>query len=130
MKRYSGLAVAFLLGAGLAIAVAQQAPDGVVADPDTHQVVMENEHVRVIEARGVAGQKSPMHSHGSLVLVSIGTARGKLTLPGGKVQILDLRPGMALWLDNPQHSWELLAGELHVVAVEVKSAARKAAATK
>ena len=97
-------------------------PDAVVIDPDVHHVVMENDHVRVFEARATAGTRSPMHSHPPLVLVSIGSARGKLTLPGGEQQILDLRPGTVIWLENPEHSWELLAGELHVVAVEVKSA--------
>jgi hypothetical protein len=63
-----------------------------------------------------------MHTHPSLVLVSVGAARAKLTFPDGKSSILDLRPGQVLWLENPEHSWELLAGELHVVAVEVKSA--------
>jgi hypothetical protein len=33
-----------------------------------------------------------------------------------------------LWIDGVEHSWELLAGELNVVAVEAKSAkAAKAA---
>jgi hypothetical protein len=63
-----------------------------------------------------------MHSHPPLLLVSIGSARVKVTAPDGTKQILDLRPGMVVWRDNVEHSWELLAGELHVVAVEVKSA--------
>ncbi len=92
-------------------------------DPDVHQVVLENEHVRVLEARAAHGYKSPMHSHPPLLLVSIGSARIKATAPDGTKQILDLRPGMVVWRDSSiEHSWELLAGEVHVVAVEVKSA--------
>ena len=107
---------------GLAVAWAQKAKDATIVDPDVHQVVFENDHVRVLEARAAHGYKSPMHSHPPLLIVSIGSARIKFTSPEGTKQILDLRPGMVLWLDGVEHSWELLAGEVHVVAVEVKSA--------
>jgi len=89
--------------------------------------VLENEHVRVFEAQAGAGTKSPMHSHPPFVLASLGSARVKLTMPDGSKQILDLRPGQVLWMENAEHSWELLAGNLHVIGVEVKSAARPAA---
>ena len=129
MKRWLAISVAFILGAVLtASLMAQGNRDAVTVDPDAHQVVMENEHVRVIEARAPHGYKSPMHSHRSLVIVSIGTARVKLALPDGKTQYVDLSPGKALWLENPEHSWELVAGDLHVIAVEVKSAPGKAQA--
>lgn len=114
--------LAFCLGIGLATAVAQKSKDSTVVDPDVHQVVFENGHVRVLEARAAHGAKSPMHSHPPLLIVSIGSARIKFTSPEGTKQILDLRPGMVLWLDSVEHSWELLAGEIHVVGVEVKSA--------
>ena len=142
MKRVLPLVLAFLLGLAVAAgsqnilapstsaqAASQRAPDAVAIDPDHHNVVMENDHARVFEVRASHGARSPMHSHPPLVLVSVGSGRGKLTTPDGKSAILDLRPGQVLWLENVQHSWELLSGDLHIVAVEVKSAA-KAAATK
>lgn len=117
---------AFLVAASLfgsvAIARAESIPDATVSDPEFHQIVLENEHVRVLQGLASAGQKSPMHSHPPILLVSLGTARAKLTFPDGKTQILDLRPGTLIWLDGAEHAWELLAGELNVVAVEVKSA--------
>jgi hypothetical protein len=121
MKRYVGIFFSLVVGVAL-VAAAQRAKDAVAIDPDVHHVVMENEHVRVFEARAAHGRKSPMHTHPSRVLVSVGSARVKLTLPDGKTQMLDLRPGQVLWLENAEHSWELLGGDLHVVAVEVKSA--------
>ncbi len=45
-----------------------------------------------------------------------------MTAPDGTKQMLDLRPGMVIWLDGVEHSWELLAGEIDLVAVDVKSA--------
>ncbi len=122
MRRQLGFLLALLLGVGIATATAQKAKDSTIVDPDVHQVVYENDHVRVLEARAAHGAKSPMHSHPPLLIVSIGSARIKFTSPEGKTQILDVRPGSIVWLDGVEHSWELLAGEIHVIAVEVKSA--------
>jgi quercetin dioxygenase-like cupin family protein len=123
MQRKLALLLAFCLGMGLATAVAQKSKDSTIVDPDVHQVVLENDHIRVLEARAAAGRTSPMHTHPPLVLVSLGSARVKLSTPEGQTQIVDFRPGTVLWRDKPvEHSWELLAGDLHVVAVEVKSA--------
>jgi hypothetical protein len=133
-KRMSTLRV-FLVATsfciGVAAARAQTVPDSTVVDPDVHQVVLENEHVRVLSALAATGTKSPMHSHPPLLVVSLGTARVRMALPDGKKQILDLRPGTVFWVDGVEHSWELLAGEVNVVAVEVKAAkAAKAAKPK
>ena len=119
--------LAFGLGAGLGTAVAQKSKDSTIVDPDVHQVVLENDYVRVLEARAAPGWKSPMHSHPPLLVVSLGSARLKVRTPEGQTQILDLRPGTVVWRDKAiEHSWELLAGDLHVVAVEVKAAAQPA----
>ena len=122
MRKLFGLLLAFCLGLTAAVAAVQKPPDATIIDADVHQVVLENDHVRVFEARAAAGARSPMHSHPPFVLVSVGSARVKLNLPDGKAQVLDLRPGAALWLEGAEHSWELLAGELHAIGVEVKSA--------
>jgi len=112
-----------LLGVGLMTAAqAQRAKDSTIVDPDVHKVLLENEHVRVLDARVAPGMKSPMHSHPPILVVSVGSARIKFTLPDGSQPIVDLRPGQVLWLDGVEHSWELLAGNLHVIGVEVKSA--------
>ncbi len=123
MKMKLAVLLAFCVGAGLGTAVAQKSKDGTIVDPDVHQVVLENEYVRVLEARAAPGWKSPMHTHPPLLLVSLGSARLKFHTPEGQTQIVDFRPGSVVWRDKPiEHSWELLAGDLHVVAVEVKSA--------
>jgi quercetin dioxygenase-like cupin family protein len=118
---------AFLVAASLCLSVnavsAQTTPDSTVVDPDVHQVVLENEHVRVLSALASKGTKSPMHSHPPLLLVSLGTGRVRFTMPDGKKPILDLKPGTLLWVEGgTEHAWELLAGEVNVVAVEVKAA--------
>lgn len=127
MRRKAGLLFACLLAVGVATPAAQKSRDAVEVDPDVHHIVFENEHVRVFEARATPGTTSPMHTHPPILVVSIGSARVKFTLPDGSTQIVDLRPGQVLWFDGAEHSWNLLAGNVHVVGVEVKSARPKAA---
>lgn len=107
---------------------AQTVADALVADPDVHKLVLENEHVRVFEARASRGTASPMHSHPPFVFISLSTARVKLAMPDGKTRLLDTYPGQVIWMgEGGQHSWKLLSGEIHVIAVEIKSALNKQA---
>jgi hypothetical protein len=92
-------------------------------DPDAHQVLFENEHVRVIQARASHGWESAMHSHQPMLVVNRGSGRQKVTFGDGSTQIVDLNPGAVVWQDDAfDHAWELLAGEVDVLLVEVKSA--------
>jgi len=110
--------------AGALPAVTRKANDAVAVDPDVHHVLLENDQVRVFDARAAKGRKSPMHSHPPFVFVSVGTARLNLTLPDGKNVILDTYPGQVMWMEDAVHSWEILSGDAQVIAVEVKSAQR------
>ncbi len=127
MRRGVVFVLGLLLGVGLATAVAQKAKDSVIVDPDVHKVILENEHIRVLDARVSPGTKSPMHSHPPLLLISLGAGRFRVTAPDGTSQILDFNPGMVIWRDGTEHSWQMLAGSAHVIAVEVKSAAKTSA---
>ncbi len=122
MSKVLGLIVVVTLCVSLAPAAAEEIQDATIAAPEAHSVVMENEHVRVISALASAGHKSPMHSHPPLVIISLDTARIKLTNSDGTEVIANVRPGTVLWSDGAEHSWELLAGEINIIAVEVKSA--------
>jgi quercetin dioxygenase-like cupin family protein len=120
MKRSLTLVLAFLLGGALT-AVTQGSRDAVALDPTHHHVIMENPRVRVFEVLAAPGDKSPMHTHPPLVAVSLGKARLRMTTPDGKSSIFDLNPGQVIWMENVEHSWEMLAGQVHLVAVEVKA---------
>jgi hypothetical protein len=123
MIRSCGLALLALLPA----TTAAQPTDAVSVDPDVHNVILENEYVRVFDARASKGTKSPMHSHPPMVLVSLDTTRFRMTLPDGKVSLFDMNPGQVRWVVGARHSWELLAGELHAIGVEIKSAQKDGA---
>jgi hypothetical protein len=100
-----------------------KANDSTIVAPEVHQVVFENEHVRVIDARAAHGSKVAMHSHPPMLFIGIGSGRQNVTWPDGKTQFVDLNPGAVVWVDDGfEHAWELLAGEVRVLMVEVKSA--------
>lgn len=127
MKRW--LAFLLVLVLGTVPLGAQKAKDAVVIDPDAHRVVLENEHVRVFEARASQGARSPMHSHPPFVFIALDTARLKFGLPDGTTSIFDTHPGQVVWMaDGAQHSWQLLSGRVSVIGVEVKSAQKPGAA--
>jgi hypothetical protein len=119
MKRSLTLVLAFLLG-GAVNALTQGSRDAVAVDPTHHHVIMENPRVRVFEVMAAPGDKSAMHTHPPLVAVSLSKARLRMTTPDGKSSIFDLNPAQVLWMENVEHSWELLSGQVHLVAVEVK----------
>jgi hypothetical protein len=121
MTNYTPLA-ALLLVALPTISLAQTPDDAVSVDPVVHNVILENEFIRVFDARAAKGTKSPLHTHPPMVLVSLGKARLRMTQPDGKTTSFDLNPGQAMWVEDARHSWELVAGELHAIGIEVKSA--------
>jgi len=122
MRRKLGFFVALCLGAGLGTAMAQKAKDATAVSPDTHRVVLDNANVRVVEVRVGSGQKIPMHSHPAHVLAVVSPARVKFTYPDGRTELVDLRPGDALWSDGVEHAGEVLVGTVHLLAIEVKGA--------
>ena len=128
MSRVRALFIGASLFVGVAAASAQTAPDGVVIDSDAHQVVLENEHVRVLHARRAAWKEKPDAFPSALPPRGHRECPRQVRLSDGKTQIFDINPGTVLWVDGVEHSWEILAGEVNGVAVEVKSAkAAKAA---
>jgi hypothetical protein len=121
MKTVICAALAWLGAAPLAIAELPPT-DAVAIDPDVHRVILENDYIRVFDARASRGTKSPTHTHPPMVLVILDRARFRLSQAGAAPALLDLNPGQALWVEGANHSWELIAGELHAIGVEIKSA--------
>ena len=97
------------------------APDSTEVDPMGHKVVLENEHVRILEVRNAEGAVIPHHSHPPRLVVAIGPYRIQSTRADGEVTTIDRRPGEATWVEAEEHSAEILIGPTHVIEVEVKS---------
>jgi len=101
---------------------AQSNNHAISVDPVHHHVVFENDHVRVLEVLAAPGATSPMHTHPALVGISLEKVRSNMSTPDGTNFVFDLHPGQVYWFDEAEHDWEVFAGQVHLVAVEVKSA--------
>ncbi len=101
-----------------------RAQDPVKVAPQHFKVLLENDHVRVLDFRSRAGQKIPMHSHPGYVVYSIsGGGKTRFTTPDGKTTEMASRPGQARWRDAETHASEYVGrGEVHVLMVEIKEA--------
>lgn len=97
-------------------------PDPTEVDPEGHQIVFENEHVRILEIKHKEGQQLPLHTHAPRVVISIGNYEMASVDPDGVESTMTREPGQAIWMDQQHHSATVAVGPSHVIEVEIKSA--------
>ena len=106
------------------------AQDPVKVGPKIYKVLLENERIRVCEARFHVGDSIPMHSHPdhSVYVQSGGTL--EVTGSDGKSQPLELKAGEVLWLPAQAHKGKNIGkSEVVLIVSELKEPAPKPAAT-
>lgn len=106
-----------------------EAVDAVVAAAGHHRVLLENDHVRVLDTRIAPGERTPVHTHGSpAVLHVLGWSDFVRRDADGNV-LVDSRTltappvaGATLWSPalGPHSAENVGDRELHVLAVELK----------
>ena len=97
------------------------AEDAVKVAPHVYKAVLENDRVRVLEARMKPGEKTAMHGHPAVVAYLVGGVKVKFTDPNGQAMELPVEPGHAMYMDAADHSTENTgAKEVHVILVELK----------
>lgn len=72
--------------------------------------------MRACSTRASHPAGNAMHSHPPMVLISLGAGRFRIKGPDGKPVVADFNPGMVIWRDATEHSWEMLSGNTHVIA--------------
>jgi hypothetical protein len=103
--------------------------DAVTAAPAHHVVLLENDQVRVLEARVEAGETVPLHTHrwpGVQYFLSLADfvrrdARGEVVVDSRATQRPDTRP-LVLWAQPaPPHTLENVGDKpIHAIVVESK----------
>lgn len=122
-----------LLAVVAAIAMAPASPaqaetiehiDPVALSPDMYSVLLENEHVRVVEYRIEPGQKEPWHTHPAKAMYVIEGGTLKITLPDGTSFVADEQAGDAHWMGAVGRHYGENVGDttVRIVMVEVKGA--------
>ena len=95
--------------------------DAVSIAPDQYKVLVENDRVRVLEARYRAGVKSRMHSHPDMVAVALTPAKVKFTLANRQTAEVELRAGETMFAPGQDHTAENTGtSEFRVILVELK----------
>jgi beta-alanine degradation protein BauB len=87
-----------------ALPIAAVAQDAVKVDPGHYKVLIDNAAVRVLKITYSPGAKSPMHSHPDSMLVALGDAKARMTLPDGKTQDMDIGKETAMYTPAGTHS--------------------------
>jgi quercetin dioxygenase-like cupin family protein len=104
--------------------------DAMIAAPDHHEVLLENDRVRVLDTRLAAGERTPVHTHLSPAALYVMSWSDFLRRDADGKVIVDSRDwerqptlGEALWLPPlAPHSVENVGkSELRLIAVELKS---------
>lgn len=123
LRRALMLALPAFLAAGAA-----RAQDPVRVQPRAYRVVLENDHVRVLEynsrpGMGICGQG--MHSHPAHLTIALSPAKVRVKLPDGKTIVAENKLGDVFWAEAETHETENLTGrEVRALMVELKSAPR------
>jgi quercetin dioxygenase-like cupin family protein len=105
--------------------------DAMTAAPDYHDVLLDNDEVRVLDTNLSPGERTPIHAHQWPAALYVLSWSDFLRRDEAGNIIVDSRtmnprpaPGEALWLPPLMpHSIENIGdADLHIVAVEVKGA--------
>jgi len=122
MKLDFGLLVATIIVMTVTVVSAQ---DPVKLSPSMYTVLLDNEHVRILEFRCKSGEKEPLHSHPAMVAYSLTSAKAISRPEGGDSIAIDSRAGTAVWMEPVTHSWECIAPrEQRTILVEMKEHAK------
>ena len=90
--------------------------DPVKLSPQMYTLLLENEHVRVLEFRCKPGEKEPLHSHPAMVAYSPTASKVRDTPRDGETVERETKPGTAVWVEAATHSWECLGPGEHITA--------------
>jgi beta-alanine degradation protein BauB len=82
-------------------------------------VLAEDQKVRVLRYAPSRGEKTPMHSHPSVVVYVVKGGRVKYTMPDGSTKITELKTGEALIRPPVTHADEAL-DDVEAILVEIK----------
>jgi hypothetical protein len=90
----------FLAALLLLVAAGASAQDIAKVSPETHKLLLENEHVRVFDVQIKPGEKVGMHSHPAGILYYLSNASLKITYSDGKTEVREVKSGTAVWSEG------------------------------
>ena len=111
------LGVALVVGSVPVLA----AQDAAKVDAAHYKVMSENAQVRILHVHYAPHSKSIMHSHPDSVVVSLSGGKTMFHLPDGKTQVIEMKPGDAMFTPHTVHLPENVSDKpMDAVLVELK----------
>ena len=105
----------------LLVAARATAQDVAKVSPETHKVLLENDHVRVLDFHVKPGEKVGVHSHPASIVYYLTDAKAKYTYPDGRTEERTVKAGATFWIEAVRHDVENVgANEFHGVHIELK----------
>lgn len=118
MRVLSVLAGVAVVVGGVAVAAAQ---DPVKIAAAHYKVMSENAQVRILHVHYAPHSKSIMHSHPDSVVVSLTGGKTMFHLPDGKTQVVEMKPGDAMFTPHTVHLPENVSDKaMDAVLIELK----------
>ena len=120
MTHWHRFLVGVLFTTALSVVALVPAQD-VVKVSETHKVLLENEHARVLDFHVKPGEKVGTHSHPASIVYYLTDAQVKYTYPDGRTEERTVKAGTASWSDAVRHDVQNVgANEFHGVHIELK----------
>ncbi|MEX2374608.1 MAG: cupin domain-containing protein [Dehalococcoidia bacterium] len=95
--------------------------DAAQASPECYSVMLENDHVRVLDMRIPAGQSDETHSHPNETVYFVTGGKARINMPDGQSVELDIPDGHIMWHEPWTHRVENIGTtEIHAIVVEGK----------
>lgn len=111
------LGLAFVVG-GVPVLAAQ---DAAKVDAAHYKVMSENAEVRIVHVHYGPHEKSVMHAHPDAVVVSLTGGKTMFHLPDGKTQVVEMKPGDAMFTPHTVHLPENVGDKaMDAVLIELK----------
>lgn len=98
--------------------------DPVVVSPDMYKVLLENQHVRVVEYEVLPGQKDNWHTHPAKVSYIVAGGSLRITPEQGEPFIVEEKTGSTTWFEAVGKHFGENVGQtpVRIVFVEIKAA--------
>lgn len=106
------------------------AQDPVKVDPAHHEIVLENDQVRVLRITFGPNEKTPEHEHPTAVAIMLTDAKNRLTRTGGKPDETPRKRGDVVLVEAGKHTVENLGAKAEIILVELKDKTAAATAPK
>jgi beta-alanine degradation protein BauB len=123
--------VVLVLGIGVAVgscapaAAPPERVDPVVISPQYYAVLLDSNHVRVLEYRLPPGRREAMHRHPAYVIYFFQAAKLRATYLDGHSSETVVTPGETLYRDALSHAVENIGEtDVHALLIELKPGSR------